>query len=83
MGFLLSLDPQFSDINEMALKKKSFFYMFCMYYVCVCAVLTEATRGHWIPGIGDRDCGEHHMGAGNQTGVLGEESVFSFAKPAI
>lgn len=34
MGFLLSLDPEFSDIDKMAFKK-NLFYMFCMYYVCV------------------------------------------------
>lgn len=27
----------------------------------VCAVLTEATRGHWIPGTGDSDTCENGM----------------------
>lgn len=30
----------------------------------VCAVLTKATRGHWIPGAGDSDTREHYLGLG-------------------
>lgn len=32
----------------------------------VCAVLTKATGGHWIPGAGDSDTREHYLGAGHR-----------------
>lgn len=66
MGFLLSWYPEFSHRDEIDGLKKTISILHGSPALVsvhhVCAVLTEATRGHWIPGTGESDTCEHYLG---------------------